>query len=324
MNLGKVGVIFNGGGFTGAFSVGFAKAIWKNGIKPEYIQGVSVGALSGAKLVESGIEELEKVWLELEQRGAKSIFNWSDAVWNIPRKKSSIFNNHGIVELLSKADFAKIINSPTELQIVTTNESKDWEQEIFSNREEKYRDNPTSFKLPVLASTAVQGGLPPVMIDNEQHSDGMIFSLEAAAKAGCDTIFLLLNDQAGTKQDRWDQRLSMSRHMFYDRNVEYELKDFLRNHKDFDVAETSNLNLEDKNLPPLIKRMIRAARSLRSVASSAVQGEDINFVPHRIFPLHTRTPIETLSLFSLSNGDVKAAIEQGYDQASVLLDKILK
>ena len=70
--------------------------------------------------------------------------------------------------------------------------------------------------------------------------------------------------------------------------------------------------------------MIKTARSIRSVANSAAQGEEINLVPHRIFIIHTRTPIETLSIFSFINGDIKAISEQGYDQTSVFLEKILK
>ena len=91
MNLGKVGVVFNGGGFTGAFSVGFAKAIWKNGIKPEIIQGVSVGAISAAKILEKGIDELERTWLEIEKSGASAIFNWWDVAPNIIKRNSGLF-----------------------------------------------------------------------------------------------------------------------------------------------------------------------------------------------------------------------------------------
>ena len=52
MNLGKVGIIFTGGGFTGSFSVGVFEALWKAGIRPAHVQGISVGALSAAKVVE--------------------------------------------------------------------------------------------------------------------------------------------------------------------------------------------------------------------------------------------------------------------------------
>ena len=65
MNLGTIGVIFTGGGFTGAISVGFAKAIWKSGLRPAHFQGSSVGALNATKMIEGGIDALEQTWLDI-------------------------------------------------------------------------------------------------------------------------------------------------------------------------------------------------------------------------------------------------------------------
>ncbi len=319
MNLGKVGVVFNGGGFTGAFSVGFAKAIWKNGIKPEIIQGVSVGAISAAKILEKGIDELEKTWLEIEKSGASAIFNWWDVAPNIIKRNSGLFNNSGLMKIIEAIDIRKVVYSPTEFQVTTRNESKGWDLSIFRNHD--FKNNPESFREILRAATAIQGGLMPIKIGNERHSDGIQYTLEPMVEAGCDTIFLLLNDQANENQMRWDQRLSITRNILHDEYTELYLEKFLREHNDFSVIFEEEEN--EAMLPIIIQKMKRAVRSVRSVMSSAAQGDDINFVPHRIFVLHTRTPISTLYTFGFAKGDIKAAEEQGYDQASTLIKKIL-
>ena len=49
----KLGIIFDGGGFLGAHSIGFLRAVEDFGLlPPAYCQGVSVGAITASKLVE--------------------------------------------------------------------------------------------------------------------------------------------------------------------------------------------------------------------------------------------------------------------------------
>lgn len=319
-NLGKVGIVFNGGGFTGAFSVGFAKSIWKAGIRPEVIQGVSVGALTAAKIIESGIEAAEQTWLDIEKLGPKHIFNWKDIPMNVAMRRSSLFNNYGIKRIVDSIDGGKLIASPTELQIVTRNETLDWEKETHINHSERFSKNPELFKRLILASAALPAGLPPVEVENEIHSDGMTYTLKSMIDSQCDTIFLLLNDQAEGKQGRFDQRLSMVLHKDYEEIVALRLERFLKNHKDFDVI----FDEDQTGMPSVIKRMQAVTRSVKSVVASVTQGADINFVPHKVFALHTKKPITTMNTFGFSNGDIKAGIEIGEYQGDLYLEKFLK
>lgn len=314
-NLGKVGIIFNGGGFSGAYSVGFLKAIWERDIRPSYVQGVSVGALTGGALAMNGPEETEKLWLETEERGASRVFNWSNIPGNVLRKKGSLFNNDGILELINKFDYPKIINSKIELQIVTCNESLEGETTVFRNHDEKFKANPDLFRKVILASAAIPGILPPVEIDGELHSDGVYFSLEPMVSAGCDTIFLLLNDQTD-KAERWDQRLAQSRHRLYERAAMAELKEILNKHPDFEFYKSADLDLKAKNIPSLVRKMMSAARSIS-------QGDDLNFVPHRIISFYSQTSIDTLYTTGFKKGDIKASIEIGHFHGKELLGKIL-
>lgn len=321
MNLGKIGVIFGGGGFTGAFSVGFIKALWECGIRPSHVQGVSVGALNAAKLIElENIKELEKIWLDIEKAKASSIFNWKDIPGNVMRKSSSLYGNKGLLDIIQKISFSKIINSPVELQVVVCNESKR-EKEVFLSHDPQFKNNPNLLKELVLASASIPGILPPVKIGGQQYSDGIYFALEPMIETGCDTIFLLLNDQYAEENQRWDERLFNMKNFLYEEVVSFRIREALKEHPDFTI-ETGDFDNENKFLPPILKRIKSIRQQIKSVASSIATGEDINFVPHRIIPINTRTPISTLHSTGFEAGDFKAAIEQGYDQASVLLKRL--
>lgn len=320
MNLGKVGIIFNGGGFTGAFSVGYIKALWEYGIRPEHIQGVSVGALNAAKLLElENTKELEKIWLDIEKAKASNIFNWKDIPGNIVRRSDSLYKNKGLLDIIQKINIEKIINSPIKLQIVVCNESNG-EKEIFCSHDQMFKEDPKLLKEVILASASIPGILPLVKIGDQQYSDGIYFSLESMIETGCDTIFLFLNDQFAEEGRRWDERLFNMRNFLYEEVISFRIKEALKEHPDFGI-ENEDPDGENK-LPSILKRIKNIRQQIRSVASSIASGDDINFVPHRIIILNTRTPISTLHATSFEIGDIKAAIEQGYDQASVLLKKL--
>ena len=321
MNLGKVGIIFNGGGFTGAFSVGYIKALWEYGIRPAHIQGVSVGALNAATIMNSESSEyLEKGWLDIEKAKASAIFNWKDIPGNIMRKSSSLYGSKGLMDIIQRIDVNKIIDSPTELQIVVCNESKG-EKEVFSSHDPIFKKDSGLLKQIILASASIPGILPVVKIGGQQYSDGIYFSLEAMIQTGCDTIFLFLNDQFAEESKRWDQRLFSMRNFLYEEVISFRIKEALKEHPDFKI-ENEDLDCETKSLPSILKKIKGIRQQIQSVASSIVSGDDINFVPHRLIVMNTRTPISTLSATAFEIGDIRAAIEQGYDQASVLMKKM--
>ena len=322
MNLGKVGIIISGGGFSGAFSVGFTKAIWeifrKNGIQPAIIQGVSVGAMNAAKLIESDEKELIKIWLDIEKKKARSIFNWVDIPKNILLKGDSLYFNKGVAQILDTYDFPKIVGSPIELQIITCNESRDDELNIFSSKQEIFIKNPHLLKDAILASTAIPGILPPININGEMHSDGIVFSIQALIQAECETIIILLNDQAA-ERDRWDARLSRLLHRHYNNEISYEFKKILKRNKNYHI-EISNLDIKEENKPSIIKKIAKLLNNIKNAVESIAQD---GAVARQIIILNTRTPIPTLHTTGLESGDIKAAIEQGCDQGYEFLKKIL-
>lgn len=323
-NLGEVGFILNGGGFAGALSVGMLEALIEAGIYPKRIQGVSVGALSAAKFIESGIEGLKATWERIDKDGPSSVFNWVDIATTVPRKNNSLFYSKGLLRLVNDLDMKKVITSKIPLEVVTCNESEESRPEIFQSHAQNYLENPELFKLPIIASTAIPGILPPVKINGMEYSDGVFFQLQSMIDAGCDTIFLLLNDQSAESNARWDKRLAQSRHALYEKAVIGELKEILRTRKDFQVWTPDDLDLQQKTLPSLVRKMMATEKSIRSALTSAVQGDDINLVPHRIIVLYTETPVKSLYTTGFTRGDTKAAASVGFVQAKNILAKVLK
>jgi len=323
MNLGKVGIIFNGGGFLGAYSAGFMKSIWEAGIRPIHIQGVSVGALNASVFIENeSPDEMMKMWLSIEKAKASSIFNWKDIGAAVAFRKSALYTTKGLSNIIEKIDIKKIICSPIELQIVTIDETIGKQQVVFSSHDEKFKNDPELFRKIIWASTAIPGVLPPVKIGDNLHSDGLCFCLEQMIETGCDTIFILLNDQAG-EAIYWDQRLFLPKDFFYEQAIPLLMEKALRKRPDFEILEDDqSQNLQNQFLPPIIKKIALIGKQVESALASSVHGDDINFVPHRIIPVNTRTPISTLHPTSFEMGDVKASYEQGCDQASALLYKL--
>jgi len=58
--------VLSGGGNLGSVQVGMLQALWRAGIKPDFIVGTSVGAVNGGWLAGRGrdahVEELAEVW----------------------------------------------------------------------------------------------------------------------------------------------------------------------------------------------------------------------------------------------------------------------
>lgn len=323
MNLGKKGFLLNGGGFAGALSVGMLKAMCEAEIFADIIQGVSVGTLSAAKFIESGINGLQEIWLEIERRGPSDVFNWMDIPKTVIGRSNALYYPKGLHRLVDGLNFEKIVHSPIPLQVVVMRES-DEQPVIFRTTDPEYKEHPGKFRMPVIASTAIPGIFPPVQKDGVEYSDGIFFQLQQLIDEGCDTIFLFLNDQAPEPNARWDKRLAQARHMLYEKLVIADLKEILRTRKDFQIWTPDDLDLQQKTLPSLVRKMMATEKSIRSAATSAIQGDDINFVPHRIIVLYTETPITSLYMTGFSRGDIKAAINVGYVQAKNILTKVLK
>lgn len=324
-NLGKVGMIFNGGGLAGCYSVGFAKALAEKGIKPDYVQGVSVGALTSAKLISSNwnIAEVEKLWLKIQELGPSSIFNKWDISKNAPLFRPALFNEQNILNLIIKnVDFQAIVDSPIKYHIIANNRNKK-KFVPFSNHDPATKENPHRIKKILQAATGLYGFLPSFLIDGDWHGDGMGFLLNEAIKDRCDTIFILMNDQFGGNQKNYGELSFIFQCIsgFHD-IVMWRDEEHIKyaRSRGYDIVENNpSGRFDDAN--PLHKKIRRRVKHIMDSTVEAVTTnsdvEDI-FSLHRIVILTPPNPIPTLDTihFKCPNqrisypGDITLAIEQ--------------
>ncbi|MBI5401496.1 patatin-like phospholipase family protein [Candidatus Wolfebacteria bacterium] len=326
MNLGKVGMIFNGGGFAGAYSVGFVKALAAKGIKPDFVQGISVGAISAAKLIGTNwdVGKLEKKWKEIEQLGSKSIFNgnWRGFLKNL--RESHLFTNEGVAKILvDDLDLEAVMDSPIKFQVITFNEKK-MAHQIFSNYDFNLRQDSKLMKQVMLAAVALQGFLPPVMINEEWHSDGGTSFIGQAIKAKCDTIFILSNTKlchgfyADTNQVRWYRRIMLNTKFAGDLLEIRDIKQAI--YHGYKLVENNPCQIFN-GFHPLNKSAARKLKKIIRNMKKVLLDQKNIFVPRRIIYLTPANPIPSLYVLDFNKpcakssypGDITMAIDQTFN-----------
>lgn len=325
MNLGRVGFVLDGGGFAGAYGVGFLKALIAKGIKPDFVQGASVGALTGAKFVseDCDIVPLEKKWMMVQRLGASAFFNWRDIVTHW--RSSSLFTNDRLSQLLvDDIDLKKLIDSPIHFQAVAVNE-KNRRRIAFSNHDEMAATNPRILRDAILASISMVAFLPPVMINGEWHSDGQFPKLKKAIKDKCDTLFIIVNSpwglpQTNTGELNWSRRIAFGMQMSVDSSFVKEIKYVVEHGYNLIENKPSPVFEDVRPLHKEVQRTVRQITSRISEVTSAKSMEDVEnaFVPHRIVVLTPPNPISSLHVIGFHQvdsktsypGDITAAIEQ--------------
>lgn len=323
--LGRIGIIFNGGGLAGCYSMGFVKALAAKGIKPDYVQGISVGSLTSARLIASGwnIEEVEKMWLHIQNLGPSSVFNSWDVSKNIPRLRPSIYSDERIQNLIiNDINLRAIVDSPIKYHIVANNRNKK-KLIAFSNRDQAVLEDPQRLRKIIQAAVGLYGFLPSVLIDGDWYGDGMGFMMNEAIKARCDTIFILMNDKFGAT-DRNYGALPFYRQFisgFHDAVMKLDEREIkYARSRGYEIIENNPSGLFD-DVNPFHKKIRRRIKHIMDSTVEAVKAnsdvEDI-FSPHRIVVLTPPNPIPTLHTLSFKQsdpkigypGDVATAIEQ--------------
>src|ERR1700744_4840694 len=68
----RVAIIFQGGGALGSYQAGVYEAMHEAGIEPDYLIGVSIGAINGAIIAgnppEQRVEKLRAFWNKITER----------------------------------------------------------------------------------------------------------------------------------------------------------------------------------------------------------------------------------------------------------------
>lgn len=338
--LNEIGLVLLGGGFAGCYQVGPPLVLKKRGYydRIKKIQGVSVGALNAAKLVEDGPEALCKIWTEkIEPKGPEVLFSGLTPFFvSALRGRNYIYGSQALDDLISQnLDYKKVLNSPIELEIVVRNRSRN-RIEIFTNRPlsggseiikvegcedrivRKTIDTPELLHKVIKASASLPGFFPKVEINGDFYLDPYLMELETFAD-GCDTVFVLVNDQAGLSsnpQDGWHRLILRELFSGYreaiDELIDTKIELFLARHKNFNSRIDSPLEIFKKvlrDIAGLSKRLI--------VLSPFYQMQSL-----RLDNFKKPTAKWENKQKIMEEGDITKAIKKSVEQAEALFDKI--
>jgi NTE family protein len=183
----------SGGGARGAAQVGMLRALIERDIVPDLIVGVSIGAWNGAWLAHrpdlEWVKQLEDVWHQVTRRTLDMV--WWRAARNMVRRKPSLYEGGGLSRFIARhlqvSNFEDLAVPFHTVAIDLTMGAK----AVFSHG---------PLGPAVLASSAIPGVFPPVVIKGRQHVDGGLVDptgLDTAIELGARRVFVLDSGYAG-------------------------------------------------------------------------------------------------------------------------------
>jgi NTE family protein len=177
-------LVLCGGGSHGALEVGFARAIYEAGHRPDMILGTSIGALNGAFLA-AGAEfaALERLWRGFRLRKAVRP-NWR---WLLhPRARPGFLDLSPMRAILRRElPVTRFEDLTVPLTVVTT--------DLTSGKACYWQGNGDMIE-PIIASMSLPGVFPPVALGASRHIDGGIADnapLGRARKLGASRAFMI-------------------------------------------------------------------------------------------------------------------------------------
>jgi NTE family protein len=183
-----VAFVLGGGGHLGAHEVGMLRALLERGIVPDVVLGTSIGAINGALVAADptpqAVERLESVWLGIERSEA---FGGGilGRIGTLVRTRTHLHDNDGVRRMLEEGlGVERIEDLALRFECVAAS--------IESASERWFTSGPLVDA--ILASCAVPGLFPPVLIDGEHHVDGGIVNSIPVGRAvalGARTIYVM-------------------------------------------------------------------------------------------------------------------------------------
>ena len=199
----RVALVLPGGGALGAYQVGVYQAMDELGVRPDWVAGVSIGALNGAVIAgnppEQRVRRLQEFWRSISQQSywpwpVRSIRLVNDALstlqtsllgnpgffrpwlvnpWLAPRGSDSALSYYDplpIRRALERfVDFDRIRAGETRLSLGAVNARTGQVRYFDSTRDDIGVEH-------VLASLALPPAFPPVEIEGELYWDGGVVS----------------------------------------------------------------------------------------------------------------------------------------------------
>jgi NTE family protein len=185
----------SGGASLGAIQVGMLQALAERDIVPDLVFGASAGALNAAWVAGdptlAGVDALAEIWISLRTRDIFPLRPLTGLLGFVGRR-SSLVSAGGLRSLVARyVRFERLEDAPIPLCVVAT--------EVISGKEIALsRGNAVD---AIIASAAVPGVFPPVIIDERVLMDGAVVNntpISNAIDAGATRIYVLPTSYACT------------------------------------------------------------------------------------------------------------------------------
>ena len=185
---GPCAFVLSGGGSLGAVQVGMLRALFEQGVCPDFVVGTSVGAVNAAWIAgcpdPDGVLELGEIWKGLRRQDVFPLSPITSARGLIGRANHFI-SNENLRNLLERhLPFKRLEESKVPVHVVAT--------ELKSGRATILTSGPAVPAL--LASCAIPGVFPPVTIGRREYVDGGVANhtpITVAIELGAVKIYVL-------------------------------------------------------------------------------------------------------------------------------------
>ncbi|MBE6032692.1 MAG: patatin family protein [Firmicutes bacterium] len=180
----KVGVVIEGGGMRGVYTVGVLDALLDNGIKPEYVLGVSAGASACISYASGQQDRGKRIFVDyIEDKRYLSFRNFF-------RTKSFFgmdFLFREVPDHVDPLDYDTLCSSPVTYRVGVTN--------VETGQAEFFGTETMDHNCTLLAASSSMPILsPPVELMGKKYLDGGLAApipVEQALKEGCDRVIVI-------------------------------------------------------------------------------------------------------------------------------------
>lgn len=180
--------VLSGGSGLGSIQVGMIKALFEQGIIPDFFVGTSVGAINSAFICGNptleGVHELEKIWMSVRRKDVFAV-NFFGTIINIFKRKNFLVSSRGLRSLLEKNIRYNTLGDARIPCLLIATDLITGEQVVLTSG---------NVINAVLASTALPGIYPPVETAGRFLVDGGFSGntpLSVAAEYGAEEVFIL-------------------------------------------------------------------------------------------------------------------------------------
>ncbi len=201
--------VLSGGASLGAIQVGMLQALSAEGVRPDLIVGASVGAVNGAWVAgdpsPESMDRLATLWARIDRNDVFPLQPFRGLLGFLGRQQSLI-SDSGLRRLVREnLTFDRLEEAPIPFHTVVV--------DVLSGRDVRLSGGDATDA--IVASAAIPGVFPPVVIDGRPYMDGGVVNntpISAAHELGADEIWVLPAGYACALSEAPESTLGMALH----------------------------------------------------------------------------------------------------------------